>query len=269
MSPIGYLRQYAENLLFILTIQGVGHRRTLAASRTLVTMRNGNVIQEPRWAPSSFMAGLTVKQRAELCGRRPPRTVETRTSVLREGDDRSRHLIILLAGFAKVTTVATGEEVVLSLRGPGDVLGESIFLGVSARQATVTSLGPLTYLAVPEAEFSTFLQREPTAYRALATMLSARLRWADRRRAEAVAFSAQVRLARLLVDLGREYGAPASNGVELAIPLTQADLASMISLSKAAVEKASRSLRAQELLQSTRGRRFIDLDRLGGLDQLD
>ena len=187
--------------------------------------------------------------------------------MLFEGDRRDRHLIVLEAGFAKVTTVAMGEAIVLSVRGPGDLLGEAFVLGGPARQATVTALGPLTYLAVSELEFLRFLSREASAYRALAASLSARLSWSDRRRAEAKAFPAAVRLARLLVDLGSEYGEPTPGGFLLATPLTQVDLASMISLSVAAVEKASRTLRHLGLLRSDRSRRrVIDLDGLRAFD---
>lgn len=237
-------------------------QRTPVGRRTLVRMGGRPLLQEPRWAPSSFVAGLSAAQRADLLSLRPPRTVPARTIVLLEGDDRSRYLAVLLAGFVKITTVAMGEEVALAIRGPGDLLGEAFVLGDSARQATVTALGTLTYLAIPEPEFVGFLRREPAGYRALAATLSARLRWANRRRAEAVAFTPPVRLARLLVDLAEEYGRPGPAGVELAIPLTQTDLASMISLSTPAVEKASRSLREERLLQSGRGRRVIDLEGL-------
>jgi CRP/FNR family cyclic AMP-dependent transcriptional regulator len=213
------------------------------------------------------MAGLTDRARNEVYARATARTAAAKATLFFEGDARTRHLAILTAGFAKVSTVAMGDESVLAIRGPGDLLGESFVLGGLARAATVTALGPMTYLAVTETEFAAFLDREPEAHRALAATLAARLHWANRRRAEANAFPPLVRLARLLVDVGSEFGEPTRGGVLLTAPLTQADLASMISLSVATVEKASRRLRDQRLLQSDRRRRrFIDLDGLRALD---
>ncbi len=227
----------------------------------------GDWSAKPKWAPLSFLAELPPAARAELFALSRLRTVPAGSIVLFEGDRRDRHLVILEAGFVKVTTVAVGESVVLSVRGPGELLGEALVFGGPAREATVTAIGQLTYRTVSEREFTRLLDREASAYRALAASLSARLSWSNRRRAEARAIPALVRLARLLVDLGREYGQPIPAGLVIPFRLTQEDLAAMIGVSVAAVEKASRTLRDRGLLWSDQGRlRVIDLDGLRAFD---
>ena len=67
----------------------------------------------------------------------------------------------------------------------------------------------------------------------------------------------------LLVELADEHGRPTLDGVDIDIPLTQQELASLIASSRESIVRSLRSLRARRLV--TTGRRRItirDLDRL-------
>lgn len=63
-------------------------------------------------------------------------------SVLVHQDEPSTHVVIILAGWTKVTrSTANGYEALLALRGPGDVVGEGSAVSGRPRSATVTTLG--------------------------------------------------------------------------------------------------------------------------------
>ena len=76
--------------------------------------------------------------------------------------EASDHVIVLLVGRAKVSSyTAEGKEVVLAVRGPGDLLGElSAFDGEPAL-ATVSALEPIEALIIPSERFTRFLEDHP------------------------------------------------------------------------------------------------------------
>jgi CRP/FNR family cyclic AMP-dependent transcriptional regulator len=98
----------------------------------------------------------------------------------------------------------------------------------------------------------------------IAAAVARQLRWANRRRSDFAAFPADIRLARLLVEIAEVGGRPRPDGsVELLVPLSQPELAAMIAIGRATVQKALHELRDRGLI-STGYRRLIvtDLPRL-------
>jgi CRP-like cAMP-binding protein len=90
-----------------------------------------------------------------------------------------------------------------------------------------------------------------------------RLRWANLRRADFAAYPADVRLARVLLEIARTCGQPTDEGVTIGIHLSQPELATMIGVAEATVQKAIRDLRTRGVI-STGYRRvtITDLDAL-------
>lgn len=66
----------------------------------------------------------------------------------------------------------------------------------------------------------------------------AKLRWATRRRVDFGGHEALVRLARVFLELARSYGVPAGAGVEIAVPLTQPELAGLVGAAEPTVHRA-------------------------------
>jgi CRP-like cAMP-binding protein len=112
-------------------------------------------------------------------------------------------------------------------------------------------------------EFRSYLDSHPRAGLAVLRSIIHRLRAADQRRIDSGSHETARRLARLLVELADEHGRPTLDGVDIDIPLTQQELASLIASSRESIVRSLRSLRARRLV--TTGRRRItirDLDRL-------
>ncbi|HSU01855.1 MAG TPA: cyclic nucleotide-binding domain-containing protein [Nocardioides sp.] len=85
----------------------------------------------------------------------------------------------ILAGSAVVTR--EGRE--LRTLGPGDYFGEISMIDGRPRSATVTSVEPMTVVAVPHGEFESVVEDDPAFARQLLKMLCARLREAEARAA--------------------------------------------------------------------------------------
>ena len=111
--------------------------------------------------------------------------------------------------------------------------------------------------------FRSFLESHPQAGLVLLRAIIHRLRAADQRRTDSGSQGTVGRLAKLLVELAEEHGQPTSTGVDIDIPLTQQELASLIAASRESVVRALRSLRWRGLV--TTGRRRITIHDLRGL----
>lgn len=214
------------------------------------------------WAPTTFLGSLPQPIGEELIGLCVRRRFPTGRTVLREGALES-HVVLLMGGFVKVTTAVEGSETLLGIRLPGEVIGEIGALTGSPRNATVTACGTVYAGIIPRAAFEDFLGRHPYASRQVMATIARQLSWANRRRSDFAAFPAHIRLARLLVEIAEVCGRPApAGGIVIVVPLSQPELAAMIAIARATVQKAVHELRERKLI-GTAYRRITILDPAG------
>ncbi|WP_432839196.1 Crp/Fnr family transcriptional regulator [Dactylosporangium sp. CA-092794] len=214
------------------------------------------------WSPNTFLGSLPEATTKEIVGLSVQRQFAPGRVVLREGA-RDTHVELLLSGFVKVTTSVEGFETLLGIRAPGELVGEVGALTGAPRNATVTACGRVTAGVLNQAEFDAFLRRHPEAAARVTASVAGQLRWANRRRTDFAVYPAHVRLARVLVEVADLCGRPApGGGVEIGVPLSQPELATMIAIAQATVQKAIQELRRRGLL-STGYRRLTILDPAG------
>jgi CRP-like cAMP-binding protein len=185
------------------------------------------------------------------CGRRRhyPRGAE----LFHEGD-LSDFVVVVLDGRVKIVVHShDGSESVLSVRGPGAIVGELAGIDDSPRLASALAIDPVTAQVLTADEFREFVEAHPSAAVALLRVVVRRLREADRRRAEFGALDTTRRLAQLLVELGTD---------DPVVQLSQDELAAMIGASRESVARAFTVLRAEHLLATGR-RRVTVLDPRG------
>lgn len=185
-------------------------------------------------------------------------------AVLFAEGDRADRVVVIAGGQVKVTRATdAGREVVLGVRGPGEVLGELSALDGGVCSATAVALGPVEASVIPASTFRQYLAEQPGAAYRLLDVVVRRLREADRVRVEFGAFDTVARVASRLVELARTHGAPVAEGVEISLPLSQDELAGWVGASREAVAKALRQLRAAGCIETGRRRIVVrDLDRL-------
>jgi len=214
------------------------------------------------WAPGSFLDSLAPAVAGELLGLGVRRRFAGGRTILREGAAAAQ-VVLITAGFVKVTTAVDGFGTLLGIRGPGDVIGEIGVLTDSPRNATAMACGTVYAVTVARAEFEAFLRRRPDVSQVVMATIARQLTWANRRRSDFVAFPAHIRLARLLAEVAEACGRPGPDGsVVIVVPLSQPELAAMIAIARATVQKAVRDLRERGLI-STAYRRVTVLDPAG------
>ncbi|PZS33965.1 MAG: Crp/Fnr family transcriptional regulator [Pseudonocardiales bacterium] len=186
----------------------------------------------------------------ERCGRR---SQWKRGATLFSEGDPSDWVVALRSGRVKVSSFTDqGTEVVLAIRGPDALVGELSAIDSQPRSATVSALEPVAGIVISVAEFTGFLRSHPRAAVCLMQMVSDRLRDADRKRIEFGSSDALGRVAGRLVELAERFGATTQDGIRIALPLSQQELAGWIGCSRDAVAKALRVLRDRGWIDTQR-----------------
>ena len=206
-----------------------------------------------------FWTLLSREEREALTALGQIRVFPASATMCSEGEPTT-HVFILVTGWVKVLAVTSdGRELMLALRGQGDIVGEISGLTTGHRNATVKAVDAVHALIVRYDRFGSFLDSHPGADRAYRQVMT--LRWNDAAttlRSRALTTGAQ-RIALLLLDLTARYGSVA-NGT---MPLSQEELASLAGTSRATVTRAFGNWRKRGLIRT--GQRRITVTDLEGL----
>jgi CRP/FNR family transcriptional regulator, cyclic AMP receptor protein len=183
-----------------------------------------------------------------------------------EGDPAT-HVFILLDGWVKIFSVTgDGRESTLALRSPGDIVGEMAGETIGRRNATVQAMVTVRALIVGFDRFSSFLDTHQGGSRAYRHVMVYRWRDADAMlRIRTVTNGAQ-RLAGLLLSLAERLGGQPEGVIEIALPLSQDELASLAGTSRATVARALNGWRRRGLVRT--GQRRITLTDVPGLRRI-
>jgi CRP/FNR family transcriptional regulator, cyclic AMP receptor protein len=204
--------------------------------------------------PKSFLARLDARQLRALDRIGMQRTYQSRTVLFHQGDP-SRHVLLVHGGWVKVSSTSrTGEEALLAIRGPGDVLGELAAVDELTRSATVTALVSVSATLIAGERFLECLTQETGIVLALLRHISGSLRESDRRRLEYVSTNSSARVAALILKLAAEHGTQATEGVAIQLPLTQHELALAAATSREVVARTLRALRERDIVITQRQR---------------
>lgn len=213
--------------------------------------------------PGTFLALLSDGDRDSLLTLGGPRRFARGERLMHQGEPGDR-VLFLLGGHVKASWIdSRGREMVLSFRGPGDVLGELTFSHAEPRSSNVTAIEPVEARAVAAAEFRVYLLRRPTAALALIDVISRRFRDANRKRVQFGDLDTVGRIAARLIELCERYGDRTDSGIEIRLPVTQEDLGGWTASSRAGVADALRTMRELGWIKTERRRiTVLDLDAL-------
>jgi len=174
-----------------------------------------------------------------------------------EGDLGERVFMIERGWVTLRTHGPHGEEMILALRGPGEVVGEMSAFDGAPRTATAVAVDEVQAVVAPGRTIAGVLERDVAAANDFAHILARRLRESDRQRLEYTVLDTLARVARRLLDLAERFGKETDEGLKVELPLSQEELASWCGASRESTVKALRTLR--EIGAITTGRRVVTL----------
>jgi CRP-like cAMP-binding protein len=190
-----------------------------------------------------FLRQLGREDADELLRRVRRRTIRKSQPLLvagAAGDD----VVVVLSG--RVRLVAYGadqREVVLAIRGEGELLGDMAALGGRRRSASAVAVDEVEAGFLRGEQFREFLRDRPDAALVLIRMLVARLADASRDLVDLATQDSVGRIAKRLLDLSSEHGVPADGGMRIELSLTQDELARWTGATRETVSRALRLMR--------------------------
>jgi CRP-like cAMP-binding protein len=218
------------------------------SARTAATTR----LAETELVRGTFLERLSDAERESLLEIGTSRGYR-RGSALMLQDDLDDRVFVLLAGHVKVSRVdRDGREVILDIRDPGDLLGELAFIDAGPRAATVTTLEPAQALVAHAHAMRGYMETTPRVAVVLLEIVARRFRESSTLRAHFGAADTMGRLAARLLELADRYGEASAEGIRVASPLSQEDLAAWTGASRAGVAAALRAMRELGWVQTER-----------------
>jgi len=174
-------------------------------------------------------------------------------TVFREGEPGD-HLLVVLEGRVKVSLISPdGKEAILSILEEGDLFGEMALLDGEPRSATVTTMEKCAFLLLWRRDFLPFLERNPQVALKLLAALTKRLRATNDMVGGLSFLNLPARLARILINLGQQYGKLTGEGIAIGIKLSQEELGNLVGVSRESVNRQIRQWVEMEVLDYTHG----------------
>jgi CRP/FNR family cyclic AMP-dependent transcriptional regulator len=179
--------------------------------------------------------------------------------------DRAERVFLIDSGRVMISCMsAEGREIVLGLRGDGDIIGELSTLDGEARTATALAVDDVETIVTSGAVLTRALQNAAAA-RELIQILATRLRDADRKRLQFATLDTLGRVAERLLELSERFGQEADGGIAVDLPFSQEQLASWCGASREATVKALATLRSLNCISTGRQSLVIhDMEALRG-----
>jgi CRP-like cAMP-binding protein len=189
-----------------------------------------------------------------------------RHTIFLEGDP-VRHVVLLLSGSLKVTQLGTnGQEVILRLTGPGDVLGRVGRQADAEHFSSAQALQPSSALVWEAQRFEGFLERLPILRRNMTLLLERHLHELEVRFREVSTERVASRLSSLLVRLLGQVGRRAESHVEIA--LSRRELAQLTGTTLFTVSRLLCQWEAQGIVSARRETVLVhNVPRLQGLSR--
>lgn len=209
-----------------------------------------------------FVHRLADEQQRALRSHAARRVLSKGEKLFLHGDVAS-DVFIIVAGHVKLTVAShDGRQVLVEVRGYGDLIGELALLGDGTRSASAFALtSPTEFLVVSRRSFEELMLADPAMNRALLEDLAEKLRMSAFRQLELAVDDVSGRVVRRLIELAERFGEVAEDGTAtLRSPITQQELADWAGVSRQAVVKELRTLRDAGAIE-TQGSRFTLIDR--------
>lgn len=218
-------------------------------------MRSAEVVELLARVP--VLSTLERPDLERIAGLAVPRQFEPGQVVFREGDESDTCYIVRSGRARAVREHSGGRTLTLATFGPGEFFGELALFEDERRSATVEAIEQCSVVAVLGPDMRRLMIEHPGISARLVIALGRRLRETNERLSRQSFQTVQSRVAVVLSELVAQERADGSDGSDVLVTATQADLAQLAGSSR---ESASRFLAVLEragVISQGRGRLVV------------
>ncbi len=191
--------------------------------------------------------GLTPAQ-LDWIAQRAHRRVFPAGSNLMTVDQPGEAIYIILHGTVKIHVEQGERDVILSVLGGGDLIGEMSLIDSVGRSANVVTLENSLMLWMDRTTFNYMLDNFAVVARNLVRILSARVRLSDQVIQSLATLDVNGRVARQLLAFAERYGQNKDGFLQIRLSLTQSDIADLVGASRKRVNQSMVFFKEQGLI---------------------
>lgn len=205
-------------------------------------------------ADIELFRGLTATQLEWVAQRAHRRVFEAGRNVLTI-EQPGEAVYIILHGTVKIHIEQGERDVIISILGAGDLLGEMSLIDSVGRSASAVTLEDSLMLWMDRMTFSYMLDNFTPVARNLVRILSSRVRLSDQLIQALATLDVNGRVARQLLAFAEKYGREKDGATQIRIVLTQSDIADLVGASRKRVNQAMVLFKERGLIDTdTEGR---------------
>ena len=215
-----------------LDTENVGVRAGRSVATSVAQQRPGIALDQV-----ALFAGIDPDDLRALAAVMKRRTFRA-GEVIFHRDDPGQVLYLLRDGMVKIfITSPDGQEVALTIFGPGDYFGELALLDGQPRSASAVAIEQADTYALQRADFINAVLHHPRIAIQVMSVLSRRLRQTDAMVEDLLFLDVHGRVAKKLLELAELHGERTPEGIRIQLRLTQGELAAMVGASRESVNK--------------------------------
>ena len=159
-------------------------------------------------------------------------------------------LFMILSGRVKVTILSDdGREIILAMLSDSDFFGEMSLLDDEPRSATAIALQETEIVVLHQRDFLSIVEKRPRVLINLLSVLSSRLRKANRQIGNLALHDVYGRVARILLEMASEDGTRQPDGRVTFRRPTHQEIANMIGATRETVSRMISDLRRQGYIE--------------------
>lgn len=196
-----------------------------------------------------LFAGLTSTQLDWVAQRTHRRVFEAGRNVMTI-DQPGEAVYIILHGTVKIHIEQGERDVIISILGAGDLLGEMSLIDSIGRSASAVTLEDSLVLWMDKITFNHMLDNFTAVARNLVKILSARVRLSDQLIQALATLDVNGRVARQLLAFAEKYGIKKNDVTQIRIVLTQSDIADLVGASRKRVNQTMVLFKEQGLIDT-------------------
>lgn len=165
------------------------------------------------------------------------RRVAAKEELCHKGDPGNQLYLIVDGVLKAQTTSSSGDDIVFSIMGPGEMFGELALLRGGKRTANVVAIRDSQLVVIDRRELFPFLRRNPDAALKLLEVLAARVERLSAKVEDKTFLNLPQRLAKCLFELAARWGRRAPDGIHIEQRLSQSELGDLVATSRESINK--------------------------------
>jgi CRP-like cAMP-binding protein len=215
---------------------------------------------------SGFLERVDPHDREVFLNTCPERSFEPGQVIFRIGDPAVSLHIIALGKVKLVRPTAEGRERIVAICGPDDFIGEAFLRDADTYRVEAVAMTPVMTCPISRQQFKQVAARAPGFVLSFAEVLASHLHYC-RDKLSLSYDPVKIRVVKILLEQAEQYGRPLGDGdwCLLETELKHDDIASLCSATRVAITMAITELRRDGMVQGSRGRYELNVQRLSGL----